>query len=377
MATADYPEYSLDAELEAFFTKTSATHAACDAKARELTTSENVVPVEIHGTCSYSVYAGAELEYVVQFRLESLGLKAELMAQVREVYADLAPRVSFEGMIGDAESKGPKNKEEKWERKENGKEPLYVYKMTRVKGITHLEYILAKGFPENSAENLAARERLMGDLGRFMARSWLSSSVSERDLRQGYLLDLQALQVALPKRFQLIIAKLIASLDEIFESLPMVLLHKDLGSSNIIVDENTCHLTGVIDWAEATVCPFGMNLHSLEAITGKLHLRNGWVRYEDYDSLWETFWRRFGAEVKENDKLGDDGERRMEMIGLARVLGLVLSKGFTSRIGNEKPVPITAGTGQGDAEKDERARYNLLYLDGFLLDEGTRWDGLD
>lgn len=52
-------------------------------------------------------------------------------------------------------------------------------------------------------------------------------------------------------------------------SLPMVLLHRDLGSCNIIVDEATCRLIGVIDWAEAEVCPFGLNLHSLQSLTGK------------------------------------------------------------------------------------------------------------
>ncbi|KAL2838261.1 hypothetical protein BJY01DRAFT_220169 [Aspergillus pseudoustus] len=31
----------------------------------------------------------------------------------------------------------------------------------------------------------------------------------------------------------------------------MVLLHRDFGVCNIMVDETTCNLVGVIDWAEA------------------------------------------------------------------------------------------------------------------------------
>lgn len=146
-------------------------------------------------------------------------------------------------------------------------------------------------------------------------------------------------------------------------SLPMVLLHQDFGSSNIIVDEATCHLVGVIDWAEAEVCPFGLNLYSLQSLTGKLHLRNGWTRFEDYNTLQDVFWERFKREV---GSLSDD---QFRSIKLARVLGLLLDSGFTSRLANEpKPVPI------GD---DENGRYNMLSLDGFLINSQTKFDSFE
>ena len=44
---------------------------ACDNFARERL-SRNVVPVAVQGVCSYTVYAGPNAEYVVQFRLASL-----------------------------------------------------------------------------------------------------------------------------------------------------------------------------------------------------------------------------------------------------------------------------------------------------------------
>ena len=69
-------------------------------------------------------------------------------------------------------------------------------------------------------------------------------------------------------------------------SLPMVLLHRDFG---IMVDGMSCHLTGIIDWAEAEICPFGQNLHSLQALTGALQLKNGWRRYVGYEVLQDTF----------------------------------------------------------------------------------------
>lgn len=146
-------------------------------------------------------------------------------------------------------------------------------------------------------------------------------------------------------------------------SLPMVLLHRDLGSCNIIVDEATCHLVGVIDWAEAELCPFGLNLHSLQSLTGKLHLRNGWTRFEDYNTLQDVFWERFKREV------GSLSEDQFRSIKLARVLGLLLSSGFTSRLANEpKPVPI---------RDDEHGRYKMLSLDGFLINSQTKFDGFE
>ncbi|KAK3937837.1 hypothetical protein QBC46DRAFT_266659, partial [Diplogelasinospora grovesii] len=140
------------------------------------------------------------------------------------------------------------------------------------------------------------------------------------------------------------------------------LLHGDFGSCNIMVDEGTCHLVGVIDWAEAEVCPFGLSLHSLQSLTGKLRLRDGWTRFEDYDTLQNVFWERFKQEV---GGLSDD---QLRTIKLARALGVLLSRGFTSRLANEpEPAPIGG---------DERGRYNMMSLDGFLVNPQTKFDGL-
>lgn len=96
---APITEYSVNNEISTFFTKSSATRSDCDARAIELT-SGSAVPIEVQGVCSYTVYAGHDLEYVVQFRLKSLELKTETSALARKVYGSLAPNVSFEGEIG-------------------------------------------------------------------------------------------------------------------------------------------------------------------------------------------------------------------------------------------------------------------------------------
>lgn len=144
-----YSEYSLDNTIAEFFSQTSATREACDSKAKDLVGGE-VVPVTVQGNCSYSVYAGPELEFVVQFRLKSLMLRSEVVALAREIYGSLAPIASFHGQLGD-----------------DGKEPLFVYVMNRIQGISYLDFVLANGFPENSDENLAWRKTIMLDLARY------------------------------------------------------------------------------------------------------------------------------------------------------------------------------------------------------------------
>ena len=117
-----------------------------------------------------------------------------------------------------------------------------------------------------------------------MALSWRNPQSTSPEycssLGRTYIRDLRLLLAVLPPRFQSIIRTCIGSMDDIL-SLPMVLLHRDFGTCNIIVNKYTCNLFGVVDWAEAEVCPFGLNLHSLQGLTGKLHLRNGWTRFGD------------------------------------------------------------------------------------------------
>lgn len=128
-----------------------ATRAECHTRAAELA-GDNIVPVQVQGVCSYSLYAGPELEYVVQFRLTSLALNVEVTSRAVEVYGPLAPSVSFEGTVGDGE-----------------KEPLHVYLMRRVRGITHLDFILKKGYPEDSPDNIRWRKNLIGDVPRYVS----------------------------------------------------------------------------------------------------------------------------------------------------------------------------------------------------------------
>ncbi|KFZ08032.1 hypothetical protein V502_09592 [Pseudogymnoascus sp. VKM F-4520 (FW-2644)] len=270
----------------------------------------------------------------------------------KQLYGTLAPEVFFVGQLVDDGIAG--------------KEPLYIYLANRIRGVTQLDFNLTHGLPDNSQDNFAWRKTLIGDMARFFALSWKSPQLVDPSyrnrLRQTYTSELQLLLTALPVRFHAITQSCIDSVDAIL-SLPMVFLHQDFGVCNIMVDETTCHLVGVIDWAEAEIGPFGLNLSALESLSGKLHLRNGWSRYEYYNILQDTFWDTLKKEV------GDIAEDDLRTVRLARITGLLLTYGFTSRFANDPGhVPIGG---------DEQGRYNMLSLDGFLINPETRFEGLN
>lgn len=78
--------YSVDQELADFFQQTTATRSACYSFARAHVGGD-VVPVAVQGVCSYTVYAGDNTEFVVQFRLASLQLSMEIakLARTRQI----------------------------------------------------------------------------------------------------------------------------------------------------------------------------------------------------------------------------------------------------------------------------------------------------
>lgn len=152
-------QYTVDDEIAAFFSKTAVTRDTCDGLAKDLVGGDQVVPVAVQGVCSYTIYAGQDLGYVVQFRLRSLGLKGETAALARRIFGTLAPEVSFRQQLGeDSEAAG--------------QEPLLVYVMTRIQGMSRLDFILAHGFPENSPENMARRKNLIQDVARSAVSFW-------------------------------------------------------------------------------------------------------------------------------------------------------------------------------------------------------------
>lgn len=369
MASKDL-EYSVDQEIATFFEQTSTTREACDNFATEQLGGD-IVPVAVQGVCSYTVYAGPNAEFVAQFRLKSLQLKMDTANLARDIYGSFAPQVTFRGQLGE---------------EVEGKEPLYIYVMSRMRGISYLDFILEhiSQVPLNSPGFSSWRRSLVIDAakyvwlsishihaitdqtsGRFFALSWNASQDVDQayrdNLHRQYKEDLELLLVSLPDRFHPLVRYSLDSLPAVF-SLPMVLLHKDFGSSNIMVDEKTCNIVGVVDWAEAKIEPFGMNLHSHQRLISQIHLKKGWIRFDDYVDLEEIFWSTFSKEA------GELSDETVRVIKAARIVGLLRSRGFTSRLASApKPVPV---------QDDGKGAYNMRDLDGLLINPATRFTDL-
>lgn len=120
---------------------------------------------------------------------------------------------------------------------------------------------------------------------------------------------------------------------DILQSLPWVLTHGDVEPLNLLLDEDTAQLRGVVDWADASVLPFGTDLTGLDAVLGYSN-ENGWHwRVEDVPSHHRAFRDVFLTEV------GSLGSATYNDIEDARVLSLFLRYGRSWKDGKFVAVP--------------------------------------
>ncbi|KAI4632676.1 hypothetical protein J4E80_000033 [Alternaria sp. BMP 0032] len=110
------------------------------------------------------------------------------------------------------------------------------------------------------------------------------------------------------------------------EDYPVVLNHGDLIPSNILVDQNTWEITGLVDWAEAEYLPFGTCLYGLEHLLGTISLDPAksvpkWTYFNGATQLRKLFWSRFFDAVPES-------EARMGHVRVMRDVGVLLWHGI-------------------------------------------------
>ncbi|TVY54804.1 hypothetical protein LCER1_G001721 [Lachnellula cervina] len=77
-------------------------------------------------------------------------------------------------------------------------------------------------------------------------------------------------------------------------------------------------LTGLVDWAEAEMLPFGLCLYGLEEILGEM-TEGGWEYHDAAEGLRGVFWRALGEGI---------GEEEMVRVQMARLAGILLWWGF-------------------------------------------------
>lgn len=166
-----------------------------------------------------------------------------------------------------------------------------------------------------------------------------------RAIWREYQLRFERLSRVLPSRFRENLDKVRAGLPSLFASTyPLALNHGDLSEMNILVDPSTGHITGVIDWAEAKICPFGISLWGLENVLGSMN-QQGWHFHPHHLELRNLFWQTFEATV---GRVSDDNKQTIE---IARMAGLFLRYGFAWADGGQEPV--------------DEGTISFMYLDAF------------
>lgn len=201
----------------------------------------------------------------------------------------------------------------------------------------------------------------ISDLARFFAEAWRRAqrdTTQKRDLQgRKYRAALSELLVALPTRFSHIIQAVTANVDIIL-TLPQVLTHSDLSSGNILIDPQTGHITGVVDWAEASIEPFGIALWGLHSLLG-WHGSAGYSWVHDEESNRQLF-----RDVL-LQQMGFDGS--VEVLEWARLLGVLLRYGFVW--------DVDAGGRMPPTQVDDLA-FLAICLDSYVFCDGQTL-GLD
>ena len=126
----------------------------------------------------------------------------------------------------------------------------------------------------------------------------------------------------LPFRFAPNLERVRNDLPSLFsKALPFVLSHGDLNTMNLLVNPETGNITGIVDWAESRILPFGFALYGLENLLGWMD-SEGWHYYDHYRELESLFWQTF------REKVCNFSGADFHLIRSARMAGLFYHYGF-------------------------------------------------
>lgn len=266
---------------------------ACHAVARSLSGADDVTPLAIQGANSYSVRAGEEL--VIQFRSKPVDLAVHERALSIHGSKYIVPLVL------------------------QLEQPVYVYS-SPYRGKTYCEQGIL-------SISIAAQKNTLTDLAVFFAQSCHHTrSVMDIPLAtiQSYLKDCLTLP-EVSHKVQFLLDNLgieYSSTTDCVDKLadlPIVLVHGDLGSLNILTDDNG-NVTGILDWNGSQYLPLGWNLYGVQEFWGYMRL-DGWVNREEKEELENGFWNAFWGMAPMS--LCEKRERVEFAITIAKGIGLL------------------------------------------------------
>lgn len=165
---------------------------------------------------------------------------------------------------------------------------------------------------------------------RYFARCWSKPQYVTTEARAESLERIQRRLALLIGSSSVLGTSAVSELDHSLPTLfaweyPQVLTHGDFSRTNILVDEDTYEITGIIDWSLAAILPFGMELDCLFLTTGYMD-RGGWHDYACRSRLHEVFWDEFWSA----SGVGDDRRRDevRDMAERAAKIGAILRYAF-------------------------------------------------
>ncbi|GAW20099.1 hypothetical protein ANO14919_095950 [Xylariales sp. No.14919] len=297
--------YSLDNAISSFFKEnTTVTRQQCEELALSRVGGQ-ANPVETQGAFSYTFATGINQSKIFQFRTHDSELDMSVINLAQTVHSRFIAGCKYHGTIGQSR-------------------PLHIYEMDKLPGAT---YIMARHVSVVQPPDSAARQRNTAtDLAKFFAQSWNHSQQLPPGETSALLTEFRdkfdLLHRSLPFRFASNLDRVRKELPLVFsKTLPFVLSHQDLCEMNILIDPETGSITGIIDWADARILPFGFSLWALENILGYMN-SEGWHYYDNRHELQRIFWETFRMEAK---NLSDDDLR---LIQITRMAGLFCRYGF-------------------------------------------------
>jgi len=210
-------------------------------------------------------------------------------------------------------------------------------------------------------------ERLIGSFAAFIGQGWQSvsqSSVRRRGVRADSPMEdvpnmlsqctgrvgssivhrLKKLSEQLPTQNLRQRAHTTMKWLETMSTHPVVLNHGDLIPSNILVDEVTWEITGIVDWAEAEYMPFGTCLYGLEHLLGYVtstssssssseeSIQNLFTYYDNASRLRQLFWTHL---IEAAPQMKQDDTKAMRDMGVLLWYGYAWDDGAINRVVEE------------------------------------------
>ncbi|KAJ5746119.1 hypothetical protein N7520_011301 [Penicillium odoratum] len=280
--------------------------------------------LQMQGVCSYTVTAGPNKFKLIQFREENSTIGVGNVSLGKIVHPEFVASCKYLGTMGDSR-------------------PLYIYEMDKLPGTSHN---MAGISPDDMF-------RLRNTIkNKFFAQSWYNDQwpcLYETDiLLMEFETNFDLLARDLPSRFTPHLERVRMVLPSLFSrALPIVLSHRDLNMMNLLTNSVTGLITGIVDWAESRVLPFGFALYGLENHFGWMD-SEGCHYYDRHRERERVFWETFREEAH------NFSDTDMYLVRAARMAGLFYQYGFDFDIkGVVRGVPV------------EQSDSSFAYFDAF------------